>query len=92
MPSTESSTVPHPRGARAVVKLVTYGSFGQLRRFRGLLEWMSVEFEVNSGGSVATGLDGEAFELAPLVTLTRRDFARLFRISVGKSAKAPTPV
>ena len=53
------------RGARDVAKLVTLGTVGQSKRFRGLREWSCPEFEVRSDASVAVGLDGEALLLAP---------------------------
>ena len=53
------------RGAGAVAKLVTLGTMGQHRRFGGVLQWSSHEFEVRANEPVAVGLDGEALVLAP---------------------------
>ncbi len=53
------------KGAGSVAKLVTLGSIGQHRRFRGVLEWSLPEFEVRSRECVAVGLDGEALVLTP---------------------------
>jgi diacylglycerol kinase family enzyme len=53
------------RGARDVATLATLGTLGQSRRFRGLVEWSSPEFEVRGDASIAVGLDGEALSLAP---------------------------
>ena len=51
------------QGAAAVAKLVTLGTVGQHRRFRGALEWSSISFEVRANEPVAVGLDGEALLL-----------------------------
>ena len=53
------------RGAHAVAKLVTLGTIGQHRRFGGVLQWSSLEFEVRASSPVAVGLDGEALMLEP---------------------------
>jgi diacylglycerol kinase family enzyme len=53
------------RGAGAVAKLVTLGTIGQHRRFGGVLQWSSIEFEVRANEPVAVGLDGEALVIAP---------------------------
>jgi diacylglycerol kinase family enzyme len=53
------------RGAGAVAKLVTLGTIAQHRRFGGVRQWSSLEFEVRAGAPVAVGLDGEALLLTP---------------------------
>ena len=51
--------------ASDVAELVMFETVGQAQRFRGLLEWSDVRFEVRSGSQVAVGLDGEALMLEP---------------------------
>jgi diacylglycerol kinase family enzyme len=53
------------RGAGAVAKLVTLGTIAQQRRFGGVRQWSSLEFEVRASEPVAVGLDGEALMLMP---------------------------
>jgi diacylglycerol kinase family enzyme len=53
------------RGAGAVAKLVTLGTIAQHRRFGGVRQWSSLEFEVRASAPVAVGLDGEALMLVP---------------------------
>jgi diacylglycerol kinase family enzyme len=76
------------RGARDIAKLVTLATLGQSRRFRGLREWSSPEFEVGSGATLAIGLDGEALLLAPplrFVSLPGALRVRLPRQATGVS-------
>ena len=40
--------------------LVTLGTAGQWKRFRGLRQWSACEFEIRSAEPIAVGLDGEA--------------------------------
>jgi diacylglycerol kinase family enzyme len=53
------------RGAVAVAKLVTLGTIAQHRRFGGVRQWSSLEFEIRASAPVAVGLDGEALVLTP---------------------------
>jgi len=53
------------RGAAAVAKLVTLGTIAQHRRFGGVRQWASLEFEIRATMPVAVGLDGEALLLTP---------------------------
>jgi diacylglycerol kinase family enzyme len=76
------------RGARDIARLVTLATLGQARRFRGLREWSSPEFEVSSRACVAIGLDGEALLLAPplrFVSLPGALRVRLPRQAAGVS-------
>jgi diacylglycerol kinase family enzyme len=52
-------------GAGGVAKLVTLGIVGAHRRFGGVHQWSSVEFEVRSEAPISVGLDGEALVLMP---------------------------
>ena len=53
------------RGAAQVAKLVTLGTIAQHRRFGGVRQWSSLEFEIRASAPVAVGLDGEALVLMP---------------------------
>jgi len=53
------------RGAAQVAKLVTLGTIAQHRRFGGVRQWASLEFEVRAAAPVAVGLDGEALTVQP---------------------------
>jgi diacylglycerol kinase family enzyme len=76
-------------GARDLAKLVTLGTLGQSRRFRGLREWSCPEFEVSSGASVAIGLDGEALLLAPPLRFVSLPGA--LRVRVPRQARGVSP-
>ena len=76
-------------GARDVAKLVTLAALGQSRRFRGLREWSSPEFEVSSGASVAIGLDGEALLLAPPLRFVSLPGA--LRVRIPRQATGVSP-
>jgi diacylglycerol kinase family enzyme len=50
-----------------VAELVALQSAGQIKRFRGWLEWTESSFVVDSDDSIEAGIDGEALVLeAPL--------------------------
>jgi diacylglycerol kinase family enzyme len=76
------------RSAVAVAKLVTLGTIAQHRRFGGVREWSSLEFEVRASELVPVGLDGEALLLAPplrFVSLPGALRVRVPRHAVGVS-------
>jgi diacylglycerol kinase family enzyme len=77
--------------ARDAGRLVALEAAGQIRRFPGWLEWDSERFEVDSGGPVEIGVDGEALKMGPpLVFETRPGVlrVRLPRQAVGLSPAA----
>ena len=79
------------RGAGGVAKLVTLGTIGAHRRFGGVLQWSSLEFEVHSATPVEVGLDGEALLLVPplrFVSLPGALLVRLPRHAPGVSPAA----
>ncbi len=77
------------RGAGGVAKLVTLGTIGQHRRFGGVLQWSSLEFEVHSGAPVAVGLDGEALVLEPPLRFVSLPGA--LRVWVPRHARGISP-
>jgi hypothetical protein len=77
------------RGAGAVAKLVTLGTIGQHRRFGGVLQWSSVEFEVRANEQVAVGLDGEALVLSP--PLVFMSLPGALRVRVPRHAAGVSP-
>ena len=77
------------RGAGGVAKLVTLGTIGAHRRFGGVLQWSSLEFEVHSEAPVAVGLDGEALTLAPPLRFVSLPGALLVRVPRHASGVSP---
>jgi diacylglycerol kinase family enzyme len=77
------------RGARDVATLATFGTLGQSRRFRGLVEWSCPEFEVRGGESIAVGLDGEALTLAPPLRFVSLPGA--LRVRIPRNAPGVSP-
>jgi diacylglycerol kinase family enzyme len=53
------------QNAAQAAELLSLEAIGQVRRFKGWIEWSTPEFEVDSGADVATGIDGEAVLLPP---------------------------
>jgi diacylglycerol kinase family enzyme len=51
--------------AAQAATLMSLSALGQVQRFGGWFDWEATEFEVGSGGAVATGIDGEAVMLDP---------------------------
>jgi diacylglycerol kinase family enzyme len=78
------------RGAGGVAKLVTLGTIGAHRRFGGVLQWSSLEFEVHSEAPVAVGLDGEALTLAPPLRFVSLPGALLVRVPRHASGVSPS--
>ena len=79
--------------ARDAGRLVALEAAGQIRRFPGWLEWDSQRFEVDSGGPVEIGVDGEALKMGPpLVFETRPGVLRVRRprqaIGLSPAARA----
>ncbi len=52
-------------GAADAQRMVTLDALGQIRRFKGWLEWTTDRFQVDSGAPVEVGVDGEAMTLQP---------------------------
>ena len=77
------------RSAGGVARLVTLGTLGQQRRFGGVLQWSSLEFEVRSSAPVAVGLDGESLVLAPPLRFVSLPGA--LRVRVPRHARGVSP-
>jgi diacylglycerol kinase family enzyme len=76
-------------GAAAVAKLVTLGTIAQQRRFGGVREWSSLEFEVRASEPVAVGLDGEALLLVPPLRFT--SLPGVLRVRVPRHSAGVSP-
>jgi diacylglycerol kinase family enzyme len=76
-------------GARDLAKLVTLGTVGQSRRFKGLFDWSCPEFEVRSSALVPVGLDGEALLLAPPLRFV--SLPCVLRVRVPRHASGVSP-
>ena len=66
-------------------------SAGHPERYPGFQSWTPTTFEVQSGGPVPVGLDGETIELEPPLRFTIRPHAlriRLSREAIGASPAA----
>jgi diacylglycerol kinase family enzyme len=77
------------RSAGGVARLVTLGTLGQQRRFGGVLQWSSLEFEVRSSAPVAVGLDGESVVLVPPLRFVALPGA--LRVRVPRHARGVSP-
>jgi diacylglycerol kinase family enzyme len=51
--------------ARDATRFVALEAAGQVRRFPGWLEWATPRFQVDSGGPIEIGVDGEALRMDP---------------------------
>jgi diacylglycerol kinase family enzyme len=51
--------------ARDATRFVALEAAGQVRRFPGWLEWATPRFQVDSGGPIEIGVDGEALRMEP---------------------------
>jgi diacylglycerol kinase family enzyme len=77
------------RGAAAVAKLVTLGTIAQHRRFGGVRQWASLEFEIRASAPVAVGLDGEALVLTPPLLFVSLPGALRVRVPRHSSGVSP---
>ncbi|HWC39943.1 MAG TPA: diacylglycerol kinase family protein [Acidimicrobiales bacterium] len=77
--------------ARDAGRFVALEAAGQIRRFPGWLEWTTPRFQVDSGGLVEVGVDGEALKMDPPLVFESRPGVlrvRLPRRTVGLSPAA----
>ena len=68
---------------------MTLGIVGAHRRFGGVLQWSSLEFEVQSQAPVSVGLDGEALVLMPPLRFVSLPGA--LRVRVPRHARGASP-
>ena len=76
---------------RAASHFLSAVAAGHPERFAGFMSWTPSVFEVDSGGPVDVGLDGEAMSMDPPLTFTIRERAlrvRLPRNAIGYSPAA----
>jgi diacylglycerol kinase family enzyme len=77
--------------ARDASRFVALEAAGQIRRFAGWLEWTTPRFQVDSGGPIEIGVDGEALRMDPPIVFETRPGAlrvRLPRRTIGLSPAA----
>jgi hypothetical protein len=77
------------RGAADVSQLAAAEAVGQIRRYRGLLEWETGTFTVEADTPVEAGLDGEAVLLAP--PLQFRSLPGALRVRLPSLAAGRSP-
>jgi diacylglycerol kinase family enzyme len=83
-------------GAADAQRMVTLDAVGQIRRFKGWLEWATGRFQVDSGAPVEVGVDGEAMTLQPPIVFEVLPGALRVRMprhapGVSPAAKATSP-
>ena len=83
-------------GAADAQRMVTLDALGQIRRFKGWLEWTSDRVQVDSGAPVEVGVDGEAMTLQPPIVFEVMPGALRVRVprhapGVSPAAKATSP-
>jgi diacylglycerol kinase family enzyme len=81
-----TARISGPAQARRFVALE---AAGQVRRFEGWLEWDAPRFQVDSGGPVEIGIDGEALTMDPPLVFTSRPGA--LRVRVPRDAANASP-
>jgi diacylglycerol kinase family enzyme len=80
------------RSASEAERFAALEMAGQVRRFSGWDEWTAARFEVDSGGPVEVGVDGEALTLTPPLRFTIHPGAlriRLPRVEASRRRAAP---
>jgi diacylglycerol kinase family enzyme len=75
--------------AAQAAELVSLSALGQVSRFEGWREWTAPEFEVASGGPLATGIDGEAVVLDPPLRFTVAADALTVRLPSAATGLSP---
>jgi hypothetical protein len=79
-------------GPADAVSFVGLEAAGQIRKFRGWLEWDTPTFRVDSGAPIEVGLDGEALLLDPPLIFESRPGALRVRIPKHAPGHAPAAV
>ncbi len=75
--------------ARDAVRLVSAEASGRVRSMPGWLEWEAPRFQVDSGGPVEIGIDGEALKMEP--PLVFESLPGALRVRVPTHAPGYTP-
>jgi diacylglycerol kinase family enzyme len=75
--------------ASDVQALVALDALGQLRRFAGWLEWSAPRFEIDSGGPIEVGVDGEGLMMDPPLVFESRPGTLRVRIPTHAPGMSP---
>jgi len=70
-------------------RFVALEAVGRIRQFEGWLEWDTAQFQVDSGGRVEIGIDGEALAMDPPLVFSSRPGA--LRVLLPRHAPAGSP-
>lgn len=73
-------------------KMLTLAATGRIGGFSGWSQWTSETFRVDSGSSVALGVDGESVSIAPLLEFTIHPGQLLVAVPAGTTVGAQTGV
>jgi diacylglycerol kinase family enzyme len=79
-------------GARDAVEFVRLESVGRIRRFSGWMEWEAPSFQVDSGGPIEIGIDGEATVIDPPLVFESRPGALRIRTPMHAPGVSPAAV
>ena len=79
----------HVTSAAEIRRFTVLELAGQVQRFPGWQEWTGEEFEVDSGGPIEAGLDGEAMVLGPPLRFVSRP--SVLRVWLPASAVRASP-
>ena len=79
------------RGDRAAGSFMAALAVDRPERFPGYLAWDPTTFEVDSGGEIDVGLDGEALRMEPPLRFVVRPAALRVRRPTRAISRAPTP-
>jgi hypothetical protein len=75
--------------AAEAAQLVAAEAAGRIQRFRGVLEWATPEFVVDSDTPIEAGVDGEALRLDP--PLHFRSLPGALRVRIPTNAPGRSP-
>ena len=76
-------------GPKEAVTFVGLEAAGQIRSFRGWLEWETPRFRVDSDGPIEIGIDGEALRMDP--PLIFESLPAALRIRIPRHAQGLAP-
>jgi len=75
-----------------VAEMVALEAAGQVRRFRGLVEWTDSRFTVDSHGPIEVGVDGEATVLEPPLEFAAMPGALKVRLPHHARGRSPAAI